>query len=107
MAIEGNADMGGGLIWRASDDRNYYFTRANPLEQNIRIYRVARASGICLQNFDHTIEVASVGIPLRMMQRGCQLQVFYDDKPVFELCDRTFKEGQDRTVDEIRRRHVL
>ena len=34
--------MGGGLIWRARDNRNYYLTRANPLEQNIRIYRVVK-----------------------------------------------------------------
>lgn len=40
LPVEGKADMGGGLIWRAADDRNYYLTRANPLEQNIRIYRV-------------------------------------------------------------------
>ena len=31
LPISGKADMGGGLIWRATDDRNYYLTRANPL----------------------------------------------------------------------------
>jgi hypothetical protein len=40
LAIAGRADMGGGLIWRARDHQNYYITRANPLEQNIRFYRV-------------------------------------------------------------------
>ena len=40
LPIQGQADMGGGLIWRAADDRNYYLTRANPLEQNIRVYRI-------------------------------------------------------------------
>jgi hypothetical protein len=40
--VEGKADMGGGIIWRAADDRNYYLTLANPLEQNIRIYRVIK-----------------------------------------------------------------
>ncbi len=28
LPIEDKADMGGGLIWRATDDRNYYLTRA-------------------------------------------------------------------------------
>jgi len=37
LPISGKADMGGGLIWRATDDRNYYLTRANTLEQNIRV----------------------------------------------------------------------
>ena len=45
LPISGKADMGGGLMWRAKDDRNYYLTRANPLEQNIRVYHVVRASG--------------------------------------------------------------
>ena len=40
LATAGKTDMGGGLIWRARDDQNYYITRANPLEQNIRFYRV-------------------------------------------------------------------
>jgi hypothetical protein len=42
LPIQGRADMGGGLIWRATDDRNYYLARANPLEQNIRVYRVEK-----------------------------------------------------------------
>jgi hypothetical protein len=31
LAFAGRADMGGGLIWRAQDDQNYYIVRANPL----------------------------------------------------------------------------
>lgn len=57
LAIQGRADMGGGLIWRATDDRNYYLTRANPLEQNIRIYRVIKGVRHLLQNFDQIIDV--------------------------------------------------
>lgn len=30
LPISGKADMGGGLIWRAKDDRNYYLIRADP-----------------------------------------------------------------------------
>jgi hypothetical protein len=44
LPIQGKADMGGGLIWRAADDRNYYLARANPLEQNIRVYRIVNGS---------------------------------------------------------------
>ena len=56
LPIQGNADMGGGLIWRATDDRNYYLMRANPLEQNIRIYRVVKGVRQMVENFDQTIE---------------------------------------------------
>ena len=51
LPIEGKADMGGGLIWRATDDRNYYLARANPLEQNIRIYRVVKGIPADAQQF--------------------------------------------------------
>ena len=32
LPISGKADLGGALIWQATDDRNHYLTRANPLE---------------------------------------------------------------------------
>ena len=35
LAVSGKTDLGGGLIWRARDDRNYYLLRASAVEQNI------------------------------------------------------------------------
>jgi hypothetical protein len=92
LPISGKADMGGGLIWRAADDRNYYLARANPLEQNIRVYRVVKGVRHMLQNFDHTIDAKHWHI-LRVVHRGCQITVFYDEKQVFDLCDKTFDRG--------------
>jgi hypothetical protein len=93
LPIDGKADMGGGLIWWATDDRNYYLTRANPLEQNIRIYRVVKGIRHLLKNFDHIIDVRHWHT-LRVSAKGCQAQVFFDDKPVFDLCDQTFTTGR-------------
>ena len=93
LPIEGKADMGGGLIWRAADDRNYYLARANPLEQNIRIYRVVKGVRHMLKNFDHIIRIQQWHT-LRVSAKGCQVQVFFDEKPVFDLCDKTFSTGQ-------------
>jgi len=93
LPVDGKADMGGGLIWRATDDRNYYLTRANPLEQNIRIYRVVKGVRQMLKNFDQIIDVRQWHT-LRVVTRGCQIQVFFDDKQVFDLCDQTFTTGQ-------------
>jgi hypothetical protein len=39
-ALKGNADQGGGLVWRYQDANNYYVTRYNPLESNFRVYKV-------------------------------------------------------------------
>ena len=77
LAVDGKADMGGGLIWRAADDRNYYLTRANPLEQNIRIYRVVKGVRQMIQNFDHIIDVRSWH-KLRVVMKGCNVQVIFD-----------------------------
>lgn len=93
LPIDGKADMGGGLVWRAADDRNYYLTRANPLEQNIRIYRVVKGVRHLIQNFDQIIDVRQWHT-LHVITKGCQVQVFFDDKQVFDLCDQTFTTGQ-------------
>jgi len=92
LPISGKADMGGGLIWRATDDRNYYLTRANPLEQNIRVYRVVKGVRHMLENFDQTIDVRHWHT-LRVTHQGCRMKIFYDDKQVFDLCDKTFHDG--------------
>ena len=93
LPIDGKADMGGGLIWRAADDRNYYLTRANPLEQNIRIYRVVKGVRHMLKNFNQTIDVRHWH-RLRVVHRGCQIEVFYDNTRVFDFCDKTFTQGK-------------
>jgi len=93
LPVEGKGDMGGGLIWRAADDRNYYLTRANPLEQNIRIYRVVKGVRQMLKNFDQIIDVRQWH-KLRVITRGCRVQVFFNEKQVFDLCDQTFTAGQ-------------
>jgi hypothetical protein len=93
LPIDGKADMGGGLIWRATDERNYYLTRANPLEQNIRIYRVVEGVRKMLKNFDEIID-ARQWHTLRVTTNGCHIQVFFDNKQVFDLCDRTFSTGR-------------
>ncbi len=93
LPIQGQANMGGGLIWRAADDRNYYLTRANPLEQNIRLYRVEKGVRHLLQNFDQTIDVRQWH-RLRVTHQGCHVNIFYDDKQVLDLCDKTFHTGK-------------
>jgi hypothetical protein len=92
LPIQGRADMGGGLIWRAVDDRNYYLARANPLEQNIRVYRVEKGIRHLLENFNQTIDVRQWHT-LRVTHQGCRVNIFYDGKQVFDLCEETFHAG--------------
>jgi hypothetical protein len=92
LPISGKADMGGGLIWRANDDRNYYLIRANPLEQNIRLYHVVKGIRKMLKNYDEIIDIKTWH-RLHVVNQGCRIQIFYDEKPIFDLCDETFKQG--------------
>src|ERR1700750_1764931 len=38
--VSGKSDQAGGLVFRYQDENNYYLTRANALEDNVRLYRV-------------------------------------------------------------------
>jgi hypothetical protein len=31
---------------------------------------------------------------LHVVTQGCRIQIFYDEKPIFDLCDETFKAGR-------------
>ena len=93
LPISGKGDMGGGLMWRARDDRNYYLARANPLEQNIRVYHVVKGIRKMLKSYDQIIDIRKWH-SLHVVNEGCRIQVFYDEKPIFDLCDETFTEGR-------------
>ncbi len=93
LAVTGQGDQGGGLIWRAQDDRNYYLTRANPLEQNIRLYRVVKGVRQHLANFDRIIP-KNKWHTLRVVVRGDYFQVMFDGQPVLDVHDPTFTSGR-------------
>jgi hypothetical protein len=92
LPIQGQVDMGGGLIWRAADDRNYYLARANPLEQNIRVYRVENGIRHLLENFNQTIDVRQWHT-LQVTHQGCHVNIFFDGRQVLDLCEKTFQTG--------------
>ncbi|HNP31496.1 MAG TPA: hypothetical protein PKK23_20790 [Nitrospirales bacterium] len=93
LPVAGRADMGGGLIWRAQDVQNYYLTRANPLEQNIRVYRVVQGVRYKLANFDHIISVDRWHT-FRVVASGNHFQIIFDGQTVFNIQDETFQSGQ-------------
>ena len=92
LAIAGRGDMGGGLIWRAQDHKNYYIARANPLEQNIRFYRVVNGVRHKLENFNHIISIKAWQT-LRVVARGNRFKIFFNEQPVIDISDETFQAG--------------
>lgn len=93
LAVAGKGDFGGGLLWRAKDDRNYYLLRASLVEQKIRVYRVVNGVQQVVKQVDRPLP--STGWhKLRIVQRGCEIKVIFDDAVLFRACDTTYTSGR-------------
>src|SRR5574337_1639447 len=91
--VEGAEDQGGGLTWRYQDPDNYYIARANPLEDNFRIYRVVQ--GVRRQLKGAYIKVTSgVWHVIRIVANDDQMECFYDGTRYLAVRDPTFKRGK-------------
>lgn len=91
-AVDGVVDQAGGLMVRVQDHLNYYVTRANALEDNIRLYKVV--AGVRRQIAGQSIEVTGgVWHTLSVKVAGDLLQVAFDGREVLEARDATFAEA--------------
>jgi hypothetical protein len=91
-AVDGVVDQAGGLIVRVRDHLNYYVTRANALENNIRLYKVV--GGVRRQIAGQSVEVtAGVWHTLSLKVAGDVLEVAFDGQRVLEAQDATFPEA--------------
>src|SRR3954467_2968227 len=88
--VSGKTDQACGLVFRYQDENNYYVTRANALENNVRLYHVvggrrrefAGWNGMVAGQTWHTLAVEA---------RGDRFRVFFDGKSIIEATDDTFK----------------
>lgn len=86
-AIAGDDDRGGGLVWRAKDKDNYYISRYNPLENNLRLYHVVDGKRTLLDSRD--IKHTDGWHTLRVTMHGDHIECFYDGKPYLDEDDAT------------------
>ncbi|MBA5870975.1 MAG: hypothetical protein GDA68_13420 [Nitrospira sp. CR2.1] len=93
LAVAGKADFGGGLVWHAVDDRNYYLLRASLIEQKIRLYRVVKGVPQVVKQIDRPLP-ATGWHTLRIVHRGCEIKAMYDAAVLFRACDTTIANGQ-------------
>jgi hypothetical protein len=90
-AISGKVDQAGGLAVRLKDQNNYYVTRANALEGNVRFYRVVNGRRQQLASAD--VKVASgEWHTLTLRAEGDRFTVSFDGKQLLDHRDRTFAE---------------
>lgn len=98
--LTGKHDQGGGFVWRFTDKNNYYVVRANPLEDNVVLYKVENGKRTDLPLVDkgrtYGVDVPPLGNgwnTLKLMVKGDLFTVFLNDKELFKVQDKTFTEA--------------
>ena len=87
--IKGEEDQGGGPVWRYQDADNYYIARANPLENNYRVYKVVDGNRKMLKSVD--IDVTSgEWHTIKIIMKGNKIECFYDGELYLTTTDDTF-----------------
>ncbi len=92
-AVRGREDRGGGPVWRYRDADNYYIARANPLEDNFRVYKVVNGIRKMLASVRlkitsgqwHRIDIENI---------GDEIKCYYDGKLYLHVRDSTFRSGK-------------
>jgi hypothetical protein len=95
--VSGRHDRGGGLIWRFIDDKNYYIVRANPLENNVVLYKVEKGVRTDLPLVDkgktYGVTVSKLGDgwnTLTLDVKGDLFTVYLNNTELFMVKDKTF-----------------
>ena len=91
-AVAGAVDRAGGLVFRLKDANNYYIVRANPLEDNFRLYHVIAGSRrqFAGANFKVT---SGEWHEIKVECMGNKIICYYDGVKKIEATDDTFKDA--------------
>src|SRR5437764_8382402 len=88
--VSGKTDQACGLVFRYQDENNYYVTRANALEDNVRLYHVVGGRRRQFAGWNGKV-AGQTWHALAEEARGQRFRVFFDGKPIIEATDDTFK----------------
>jgi len=87
--VSGHVDRACGLVFRYQDENNYYLTRANALEDNVRFYSVKNGRRIQLANWSGKV-TSGVWHELHVAFEGDHVEVYWDGMKRIDAHDRTF-----------------
>jgi hypothetical protein len=90
--VSGRVDQACGLVARYRDENNYYITRANALEDNVRLYTVRDGQRRQLASWSGRV-TPNAWHEYRLELRGDHLEVFWDGRRVIDHHDATFTEA--------------
>jgi hypothetical protein len=88
-AVDGKVDQACGLVFRYKDENNYYVTRANALENNVRLYHVKDGRRIQFAGWNGKVAKNSWH-ELAVEAKGDRFTVFFNGKKIIEATDATF-----------------
>jgi len=91
--VRGQHDQAVGLVWRFQDADNYYVARLNPLEANVRLYRVVNGNRIKFAGREKVDLRTGTWYTLEIMHRGEHIAVSLDGTVLFEADDRTIPDA--------------
>src|SRR6059036_267777 len=90
--VAGKVDQGCGLVFRLKDADNYYLTRANALEDNVRLYHVVKGRRQQFAGWNGKV-ASGVWHELAVEAQGDRFQVFFNGKKVIDAHDKTFPDS--------------
>ena len=90
--VKGRGDQGGGPVWRYQDANNYYVARANPLENNFRLYKVVNGSRHMLKSASLRIDTGK-WYTLKITMQGNRIKCYFNGKPELEATDNSFPQA--------------
>jgi len=90
-AVAGDADQGGGFVWRYQDNNNYYICRMNPLEDNYRCYKVVAGKRIQLETKEGLKVPVNTWHTLKVKMAGDHVECYLDGEKQLDGKDATFK----------------
>jgi hypothetical protein len=88
-AVSGTLDQACGVVFRYTDENNYYVARANALEDNIRFYYVKSGKRTQLASWSGRVS-SGFWHELRVEAQGDRFSFFWDGQSVIEANDKTF-----------------
>ncbi len=96
--VRGRMDQGGGFVWRFIDKNNYYVVRANPLEDNVVLYKVKNGIRTDLplvgKGRTYGVNVKALGNGwnnLRLTAFDSLFTVYLNGQQLFQVIDKTFE----------------
>jgi hypothetical protein len=88
----GDTDRACGLLFRAEDSDNYFITRSNALEDNVRLYRVVDGDRQEFASADRTVTPADYHT-LEVDARGTRIEISWNGEVIMSEDDGTFARG--------------